>query len=287
MTGRIVFSVSVLTVLFFHSIAQPFIDIISVSGMHSRGFEKPDSDSSFRGTDYLSAELSLPFKIKKDILAISPSWTELNIHSVNTNDLKIRSVSIPLAYVRQWKNENQKTNFVFIIRSNQSEKAGAGNSAFQFGGAVIHTIKKSENLKFKLGAYYNSEFFGPFILPLAGIDWTINDRLNLYGVLPGSMNLEYFINKRFSTGINFRSYTASYRLGNDHFIRINDNHLKVLMDFYLFPKHILSLEAGHSALRKYRTGIRADGKNVYVGTMLTDGYLIKFSYSYRIRFKER
>lgn len=143
--------------------------------------------------------------------------------------------------------------------------------------------KKRENLKYKLGVYYNREFFGTFILPLLGIDWNINDRTNLFGILPGNMTLEYKINSSLYGGINFKSITNSFRFDGLTFLKVSDNYLKLFLDYYLIKKIVISFEAGRSILRKYSIGheneplIRID---------LNDGLLLKAGLAYRIRLNE-
>ncbi len=155
----------------------------------------------------------------------------------------------------------------------------------QIGGAVLNTYLKKENLKFKFGAYYNSEFFGPFFLPLLGIDWNVNPKLNVFGVLPAGMTIEYKASpKKFHTGIMFRTITNSYDMNfTTSFVRINDNHLKLFFDFYLPGNTVFSLEAGHSVLRKYKLGQKINTGTVYTDNKIKDGYLFKAAFYLRLR----
>jgi hypothetical protein len=50
-------------------------------------------------------------------------------------------------------------------------------NSFQMGGLLLASYKKKETLKYKFGVYVNNEFFGVFVMPLAGIDWKINARI--------------------------------------------------------------------------------------------------------------
>lgn len=269
------------------SFAQPYFDILNVHGQWSNPINNSPQDRTNIKTEQYSTELSIPIKIKKDILAGSVSYSEFSILSVFFSSMRMRSALFSLAYVKQWKNDKIKTSFVFIGRSNDEPSKAVKHDNLQGGIALLHTIKKHDNLKYKLGVYYNSEFFGPFILPLAGIDWKVNERLNIFGVLPGSMNLEYRILKNIHAGFAFRSITNSYRRVNNTFLRINDNHLKAVMDFTLAKKHVITLEAGHSILRKYKPGIRLSGETKYTELEVNNGYLLKIGYAFRIRLDEK
>ncbi len=269
--------------------AQPFFDLLNIQGQWSKPSSNNANDSSETETRYFETTLTLPIKIKQDVLAISPSYSQLSFKSgySDAEVIRMQSMLLSLAYVRQWKNDKFKTSYVFISRSNQDPHLEFSERSMQWGGAIVHSIKKSEKLKYKIGVYYNSEFFGPFILPLAGIDWNINERLNLFGLLPGSMNLEYFLSKKIHLGIAFRSITNSYREIHNTFIRINDNHLKVLADFYILKNHVISLEAGHSILRKYKPGIRINSETSYSDLDVSDGFLLKIGYAFRFRLDEK
>ena len=282
--GILVFSF--LTICSYSLKAQPFFDLLNIQGQLSKPTKDHSKDSSGTETYNYSADLSVPLKIKKDYLAIGASYSILRVKQSNFREIDMRSILFSLAWVKQWKNEKLKTSFILISRANSEPGNSITQNYFQWGGAVLHTVKRRENFKYKFGLYYNSEFFGPFILPLVGIDWNINERLNLFGVLPGSMNLEYKLNNSIYVGAAFRSITNSYRMAANSFIRINDNHLKAVADFYLTKNHVLSLEAGHSILRKYKPGIRVAGETTYSDFQVNDGYLLKIAYAFRFRLDE-
>src|SRR5438874_792713 len=73
-----------------------------------------------------------------------------------------------------------------------------------------------------------------FFVPLIGIDWQINPRDVLFGVLPGSLWFEHKVNQNFFYGGTFRALTNSYRLqtidpcasgdcSGKNYLRIDDN----------------------------------------------------------------
>jgi hypothetical protein len=283
--------VSAFTILILATVlvlkAQPYFDVLNIQGQWSKPIDSSPSDSSGIETQFLSADLSIPLKIKEDIFALGLTYSELAAQSDFLSMFRMESILFSAAFIKQWKKENIKTSFILLGRSNKDPALNFNSNSLQVGGAVLHTIQRSERVKYKFGIYYNSEFFGPFILPLAGIDWKINERMNLFGVLPGSMNLEYKLSKSVHLGIAFRSITNSFRQAHNYFIRINDNHIKVLSDFYLTKKHVLTIETGHSVLRKYKPGIRISGETNYMDLELKDGYLIKIAYAFRFRLDEK
>ena len=147
----------------------------------------------------------------------------------------------------------------------------------------IKKNKKKETLKYKFGVYVNSEFFGIFIIPLAGIDWRIDSRNNLFGVLPGRLTFEHQLNTHFYTGGTFRAITNSYMLNNSsRYIRIDDNQLSGFLDCYLSKHVVLTGEAGYGILRKLRSGNKGN-KHYDIDYNWGDGVFVKVSASYRVR----
>ena len=158
------------------------------------------------------------------------------------------------------------------------------DNAFQFGGVLLATYKKRETLKYKFGVYANSEFFGPFFMPLGGIDWRIDGRNNLFGVLPGRLTFEHKLNSRLYTGGTFRAITNSFRLGEDNYLRINDNQLSGFLDCYLTKKIVITGEAGYGILRELKRG-RGYNKNYTEDYNWADGMFVRLAASYRIRLR--
>jgi hypothetical protein len=264
--------------------AQPYFDAASLHYINSPAKKLNGSKNNPSAINYISAQAGLPFKMDKDILLFNPFFEQYDLLiKPETGTTQLKSVGLPISFLKQWKNEAWKTAFVFIPRINAGLEAIDKND-YQFGGAILMIYKKKENLKYKFGAYYNSEFFGPFFIPLLGIDWNVNDHLNLFGVLPGNLALEYKISSIFYGGINFKSITNSYRFDRLSYLKVSDNYLKLFLDCYLVKKFVITLEAGHSVLRKYKTG---NPNQPFVQQNYGNGLLFKAGLSYRIRLDEK
>ena len=264
--------------------AQPFLDIASVYYQYSAA-DKPDHNNTLY-TDLTSVAFTLPLKIDSDYFVINPVYENFRMtFPVSFVDRQFQVAYLPLTWLHQW-NSKWKTAFVFIPRVSSQLDRKISDRDMQYGGAVLTSYQKKETLKFKIGLYYNREFFGPFFMPLAGIDWNINPKWNLFGVLPGSMNIEYKFAKSVHAGILFRSITNSYRTFDHNFIRVNDAHLKLFLDLYLAKNHVISIEAGHSLFRKYKSGFRESGNAEYYSMNVTDGLLFRIAYAFRLRTDE-
>ena len=261
--------------------AQPFLDIANVHFQYSAA-DKPGHNNTVY-TELGSVSLLLPLRVDSDYIVLNPVYENFRMTFPGTFlEREFHSVYIALSWLHQW-NSKWKTAFVFIPRVNSQLEYDFNNLDLQYGGAILNSRESSKTFKWKFGAYYNSEFFGPFVMPLLGVDWNINSKWNLFGVLPGSMNLEYKFRKSMHAGILFRSLTNSYRTITYNFIRVNDNHLKLFLDFYLTRRNIISIEAGHTLFREYKSGFRITGKPDYYSMNVTDGWLFRIAYSFRVR----
>ena len=132
-------------------------------------------------------------------------------------------------------------------------------------------------------------------MPLVGLDWKIDAKNNLFGVLPGNMIFEHKVTPRFYYGFAFRAFTNSYRqefivdpsaliLEANNYLRIDDNPLGIYADTYLSKKIVLSAEAGYTILRRYRYGFKSE--NVHIKTdYKNDNFYFKASLAYRLRFR--
>jgi hypothetical protein len=263
--------------------AQPYFDLANAQYITIPRKDVVGSNTNPSSVNYMSAVIALPIKIKDDLLIFSPFFEryDLTLNKETGNNQVLTSIGMPVTYLKQWKKPEWKTAFVFIPRINSDFTTL--DRDYQLGGAILAIYKKKENLKYKFGLYYNSEYFGPFFMPLLGLDWKINDRFILYGVLPGSLALEYKFSKVFYGGINFKSITNSYKFGRLPYMKISDNHPKLFLDTYLSKNFVISVEAGHTILRKYKTANTSDQFNQNI---FNDGFLLKASLSWRIRLDE-
>jgi hypothetical protein len=72
-----------------------------------------------------------------------------------------------------------------------------------------------ENKSYKLGIYYNSELFGPFIVPLLGVYYlSPNKKFETNLTLPFLADINYKLHQRLNIGVNFNGQIRSYHLNN-------------------------------------------------------------------------
>lgn len=258
---------------------QPYVDPFNIR--YTSAFKNKNAS----GTPFNHLYIGPDFPLKQrnnGLIVISPAYESWNIDSAsNKNYLPVvSSLGLALSVVVPLDKNHWSLTVSAIPRFN-SEGLKFDNS-FQMGGVLLATYKKKESLKYKFGVYANNEFFGLFVMPLAGIDWHINDRNNLFGVLPGRLTYEHKLSNNFYTGGTFRAITNSYRLSDGNYLRIDDNQVSAYVDFYPAKHLVFSLEPGYGIMRKLRTG-KEHSKNYITDLNWGDGLFIKLTAAYRIR----
>jgi hypothetical protein len=264
---------------------QPYFDIANVYYQQSPDNSLYHSDETPVKTEAAAARLKAAFKIKKDLLIVNPYFEYYKFKISESPEQKLYNTGLALTYLKQWKDEKWSTAFVAVPRISSDFK-NIDENDYQLGGAVLGIYKKSETLVYKLGIYYNSEFFGPFVTPLVGIEWKPNPRLRIFGVIPNYFNVEYKFSKTFYTGFESNFILNSFRFEDNSFLRVDDNHLKIYFDTYVTKNIVINLQIGQSVTRRYRTGTRENGTTNYTNLNVNDGLLLRAGFFYRLRLDE-
>ncbi|MBL7744328.1 MAG: hypothetical protein JNN00_12705 [Chitinophagaceae bacterium] len=271
---------------------QPYLDLINIrcQAGHDVGLGSNNSSNKF---SYYNASLNLPLIFKKDssMIVLSPFAERWDISSNDLNNLpgSLQSFAFPVTTIFPISS-NWTIGVTTIPRWNGYESKVFDNS-FQLGAAVLATYKKGNNIRYKFGLYYNDEFSGAFFMPLFGIEWRINEKNNLFGVLPGHLVFEHKVANRFYYGASFRSITNTYQAGYINYslirkyLRVQDNQLALFADIYISKNILLTLETGHSVVRKFRLGVEKEKPKYFIDKKMNPGLLFKAFLAYRIRFR--
>jgi hypothetical protein len=262
---------------------QPYIDVANGQYVHSpdRGLTNQKSHTTRLNQSSISSTLPFQFKNGQDAIIISPSFEKWS-GDINPSDNPFENqygVAVVASFLKTLSNPDWSILPTVIIKRNGYTIAKKDN--WQVGTAILVQFKANENLRYKIGVYANKEFFGVFIMPLLGIDWELSKKTNLFGILPGSLTLEHKLKKRLYTGASFRAITASYRLDTGY-TRINENRLGAFLDYYVSKKLVLNAEAGHSILRKLKSGVK--GK-FQADWNASDNAYFKIGVAYRVRLR--
>lgn len=285
---KIVFAFFILTYL--RPGAQPYIDIVRLNYTYSPKQGLNEKKYPLQ-SNFFTADVTFPIELKKggDAIIINPFFTN-NEGEVTNNDFHAVSKALLIGFLKKDIFQNWNLLSSFIVRRNTDGEVDS-NDGWQYGGILLATWKKSQDISFKFGFYYNKEFFGNYFMPLVGLDWKIDSKNNLFGVLPGYMIFEHKVTPKFYYGFAFRAFTNSYRkevidpfMGGSNYLRIDDNPLGIYADTYLSKKIVLAVETGYTVLRRYRYGFKEE--NVHTKTdYKNDNFYFKASLAYRLRLR--
>jgi hypothetical protein len=278
--------------------SQPFVDILNTS-FQSLNTVYKDSAHIKNTTNNYYLNITLPIKLDSHNTVIVRFYGE-NLNSaatINNTPLSFNLSSALLPVGLQHETKNRKWKYLGLVMPKYSghlREEHTGND-FQMGGYGLVTYTKSPKLKFKLGLFYNREFFGNFFVPLAGIDWRVTDRFQMYGVLPTNYRLEYAIVKqKVYAGLAFKSYTRSYHIdlhnGTDSsnvYVRNNELQAKAFVEFCIAKRIVLFGEFGRTinySPKLYWSGGKdlVQGFNLY--SPIQDNFFFNAGLAYRIRF---
>lgn len=266
------FFIFLFAVFCLKSSAQPYFDI--AGGSFTNSCPKRADQSKF---SLLNAFFNIPIKTDSNLIILSPSYEKVAIAKESFDE---QCTSFRMNIARLWKlKKNWQVIGILSARSNSSAYSFSSNT-HQFGGTIIGAKKVSDRFRYSFGLYYNREFFGNFFVPLAGVRYTFNSRLQLYGLLPNNMNLEYSLNNSLRGGITFSFITTSYRLEKAAFVRLVENECRFYLQLISFRHQVFSLEAGHSVFRNFKTGIGYSSKGIS-DLNVSDSFLYKISYAFR------
>ena len=258
--------------------SQPYVDPIQLRYMSALQNNKPVA-TPFR---HLWVGSDLPIKLKGGaIILLSPYFEQYSIDSAETDEIypTVQSLAFPVGMILPFHESKWSLMVLPFVKTN-GEKLFAENT-FQYGGVMLLGFQRQPQQKFRFGFYANMEFFGLYVRPLLGVDWRLDDRNYLFGVLPGRLTYEHKINDHFYSGATFRAPVSSYRLATGEYLRLDDNQLSLFVDYYLTKHFCITLEPGFGIFRKIRTGI--DKGEYLTEVNWGDGPFIKLSGAYRIR----
>ncbi|RVT78255.1 hypothetical protein EOD40_03175 [Flavobacterium sufflavum] len=271
---------SLLIILFTTSLfSQSYFEPLQVR--HTNAFKNNQYGTSLFQISEISSEL--PIKIKNNnYLFVSPFYSnnQITLEDTDFQSSTIQSLRLPMGLITSIGESKWSLTLLTILSWN-GEKLFTDDN-FQFGTIVFTTFSKKTNKKIRFGIYANKEFFGWFVIPLAGLNWQINDSNYIFGLLPGRLSFEHKWNTKFYGGLTFRAPMNSYRINNQQYITLYDNQLSLFLDYYLTKPICITIEPGWSLFRKIRTSTIEN--NIKINeTSRVDGSFIKLSAAYRFK----
>ncbi len=107
----------------------------------------------------------------------------------------------------------------------------------QWGAMALFEKKYKESLTMRYGFLYNTEEFGPSLTPLVYVNWQINEKWSMVGLVPITFKLSYQVHRNLVVGFSHFALITSYRLGHPNY---QDDYIeRSSIDLTLFARHRL------------------------------------------------
>lgn len=273
--------------------SQPFADVLSANYQTFSSTYKDSVAGQKNKTDDYFFNFFLPKVFSNGnalLIRLSGETMNSTISPDSSYSSRLSSVSLPVGFKLVSKNKKWETIIIGIPKIASDFRDKTDSYDWQFGGVFLEHFVPNDKLKIKLGLYYNREAFGNFFIPLVGVDWKINKRMNLYGILPSNYRLEFNVIKdKLYGGLCFKAATRSFRLSqksNYDYIRYDEQQVKLFIDYFVYKKILLFAEVGYSTDSnplQYTYGAKDLTYVNPVYTTLKNYPVFNFGIAYRVR----
>ncbi len=195
-----------------HLTAQNYVDIARMyfNTTAPNAFENSNTKTQ---VNEMGLDFTYPIVLKNNdafITGISYERTSLRLYESEPY-ATISSVTLRIGLN---KNHSERLTGSYMLVPKLASAFGQSSARnFQMGALALLKITKSDRLNYRLGLFYNSEFFGPLIVPILGFyalgpgkkfEATVN--------IPSLIDLNYKLHNFVNIGLNFSGQIRSYRL---------------------------------------------------------------------------
>lgn len=280
------------------SVAQPFADILNFNYQTFSG-NYADSSQWKNKTDDYFLNLFFPKNFKNGHTLLVRVNTELLNSTISPDSSysnRLGSISMPLGMKFLYKSKKWESVIIVIPKVASDFRDKMDGYDFQYGGVFMQHYVPNDKLKVKFGLYYNREAFGNLFVPWVGVDWKINNRMSIYGLLPVNYRVEFnLVKNKLYTGIGLKTFTRSFRLSekyNYDYVRYDEMQPKIFVDWFVAKKVLVFAEAGYSVsrspwLHKYGTNDKKDDAYSFLNPLyspIKNYPIISVGLAYRVRF---
>ncbi|MEK6780132.1 MAG: DUF6268 family outer membrane beta-barrel protein [Bacteroidota bacterium] len=255
-----------------NAFGQKYVDIAKIYYGNTVQNNFENSDSSTRIKD-LGFDITFPIVVNSSKAVLTGLIYERNetklFEAGPVETFSVTGLRVGLSK----KHSDKWSGTYLLVPKLASDFENITRKDFQIGAILLMKYTKREDLNYKLGLYYNSELFGPFIVPLFGLYYLSPDKkfeANL--TLPFLADVNYKLHDRLNIGMNFFGQIRSYHLAEVETTGKGGYVVKATNDLYGYLKFNLSkglsiyTRMGYSLGRSYRVYDEED--KITVGSVL-------------------
>ena len=173
----------------------------------------------------------------------------------NIGSNQFQSITVPLL-LNYSISRTTSIAFVGLATIGSDLKRSIGTEDLLYTIGVRIGFRPGKSFSYGITLAYTSNYSGKFLLPIPDIDWTINNKLSLTGIIPARASLKYKLSKIQSLGITASLNGSMYRLNgdaNDQYIHLQQNSAGLIYDLKLSKRWKLNLIGGHTFSQKLET----------------------------------
>ncbi len=284
--------------LFFMATAQQKFTVGSLGYMlsPSNSYANPELKSNI---GYFTGVLTVPLKLNEKTAILT--GLRGNIWSVKYDPEHFwpenyYSLGLTLGINHKFSDKNSLL-FVLLPKLNSDFK-DLNSNAFQLGFISTYSHRVNDDFLWKAGLYYNSEFFGPFFVPIFGLDWRLNEKVSIKGDLPIYAKVDYGVKEGFSAGLGYIALVSSFRLSGDDFQDAYTSRFAIEPYLYADVKVVKNIylngKVGYTMGRSYPVYAKDDkldwqlmfmkfgDDREQLNSEIDDGVFIEFTLSYKV-----
>ncbi len=203
---------------------QAYFDLFKLEGAYSwpQAYNQLPAEAGF---SEWTADLTLPIILKNGGALLTGFNAErISLQATaDSLDLRLHGLSLKLGF--QQKHGARWSGTWFLLPRLAADGGSLGGRDFQFGAlGLLNFQPRTPDEHFRFGLLVNSEFFGPFFVPLLGY-YRKKSRLEVNVLLPSNAELGYYFSPDFRLSLKFAGGIRSYATGNNragYLVKINN-----------------------------------------------------------------
>jgi hypothetical protein len=233
--------------------SQGYVEGVNIGYEHMpMKIKLPSGDQKFTGSNF-KIGTSIPVFLtpnKSKYLIVGGNLEAFNFSGTHP-DFEVKrvySVSPTLGYSTMVSKKFNVT--ALLMPTMNSDYKTIKGSDIKMAAIVRGSWKVSEDLTWKAIIGYRQQFYGPQYVALVGMDWKVNEKLQVYGDLPHSLTTSYAVNEKVNTGFNLFVQNSTYRLDNqDRYFEYNTVNPGLFLERYISSRWAIRATGAYTLIR--------------------------------------
>jgi hypothetical protein len=252
------FSTFLAILISFSLHSQNRFDVFNIAGNYNF-MESADNEINKNYESAITANFSVPIVLKDS----SVWYTSIDYQNFVIDQEFTENPAIEKFYLHGFI---LRTGYIYRFNPKQSLQVliaprfmtdfnASFSESLQLGGIIMYENVKSKDLTYRIGAFYNQDFFGPYLVPVVYLDWNMTSTLKLKGLLPVYGKIFMEPSDKIDVGLHFIGLTTSYRINEppfeDFYVERKSIDVSAFTNIHLFDNVFLEARVGYSLLRDY------------------------------------